>query len=121
MGALTAGLQNSEDRIAERKIDYTVTNGTDDAGEIPPEPQWKLRLLVLPEAYLPVGGIEARGEHVDDHFAWRGHGIGQVAINQDFRPAKSFDVDSLHQRTVSSRFDVNRLRATSALTGSPKA
>jgi len=48
MGALTAGLQNSEDRIAERKIDYTVTNGTDDAGEIPPEPQWKLRLLVLP-------------------------------------------------------------------------
>ena len=34
---------------------------------------------------------------------------------------KPFNVNSLHQRTDSSRFDINMLRAISALTGSPKA
>src|SRR5204863_2589704 len=121
VGALLAGLQDPEDRVASRKIFNAFASGTDDAGEIPPKAQGKLGLLVLAKAHFPIGGVDAGGMDVNERLARPRNRVRQVAISQDFRAAKLFNENGLHHRTVSRRFDVNKVRALSALTGSPNA
>jgi hypothetical protein len=83
--------------ISHLEIRHAFADGADQAGKIATQGEWKLRLLVLADAHLPVGTVDAGGDHVDDHLAWCGDRIRQVAVLQDLGPAKLLDENCLHR------------------------
>jgi hypothetical protein len=85
------GYANAKDRIAKIKICDAFTDGAGYAGIISAQGKWKLRLLVLADALLPIGAVNAGGNHFDDHFARSGDRIWQIDVLQDFGPAILFN------------------------------
>src|SRR5262249_37615473 len=73
--------------VSYLEIGDAFADGADHAGKIPPQSERKLRLLVLADAHLPVGAVDAGGDHIDHHLARPGNGIRQVPVFQDLRPA----------------------------------
>ncbi len=97
IGPFLARLANTEDSVANLEILDAFADGADHAGKIPPQDQWKLPLLVLARAHLPVGGVDAGGDHVHDHLARPGDGIRQIAVLHHVQPAELVDVNRFHR------------------------
>src|SRR5262249_56452813 len=71
-------------------------DGADHAGKIAPQEIGKLRLLVVADAHLPVGAVDAGSDDIDHHLAWSGGRVGKVAVLQDLGPAVSFNESCFH-------------------------
>jgi hypothetical protein len=52
-------------------------------------------LAILAGAHFPIRGIDAGGNHINHYLAGRGHGIGQIAVPQDFWAALAFNENKL--------------------------
>src|SRR5262249_18390460 len=87
---------NAEHGVAEPKILDTRADGADHAGKIPPQDIGKFRLLVVADAHLPIGAVDAGGDDIDHHFARPGGRIGEIAVLQDLDPAMSFNESCFH-------------------------
>ena len=96
VSTLLARLANAEHGVPNLEVGDPLADGADHAGKIAPEDQWKLRLLILAGAHLPIGGIDAGGMHIDDDLARPRDGIRQLAILQLARSAISLNKRSLH-------------------------
>src|SRR5262249_28843543 len=96
IGAFLPGLANAEDGVAEAKILNARADGADHAGKIAPQDIGKLRLLVVANAHLPIGTVDAGSDDIDHHLAWRGDRVGKVAVLQDLGPAVSFNESCFH-------------------------
>ncbi len=92
-----AGIANAKDCIAHRKVGDAFADGADHAGEVPTQDEWKLRLLMLADAHLPIGAVDAGGHHIDHHFARPGDRIRPFAVLQDFRTAILLNENRLHR------------------------
>src|SRR5262249_58722145 len=71
-------------------------DGVDRAEKTPPQDIGKFRLLVVADAHLPIGAVDAGGDDIDHHFARPGGRIGEIAVLQDLGPAMSFNESCFH-------------------------
>ena len=96
VGALAAGFEDAEHRIADFQIiDAHVYRG-DQAGKIPAEHQGKRGLRILAAAHFPIGAVDTRRYYIDDNLVRCRHGIRQVAVFQDFRTTELFNKSRFH-------------------------
>ena len=72
VGAVAAGLQHAEHRVADPEVGDAGAERADRAGEVTAEDQRKVGLLVFAGAHLPVRGVDAGGDGVDDDLSRRG-------------------------------------------------
>src|SRR5215471_304259 len=96
IGALLAGLANAEHGVAEAQILDAFADGADHAGKIAAQDIGKFHLLVVANAHLPIGAVDAGSDDIDHHLAWRGGRVGEIAVLQDLRPAVSFNESCFH-------------------------
>src|SRR5262249_25607335 len=73
--------------VPDPQVPDTFADGADHAGKIPSQDVGKFRLLVVADAHLPIGAIDAGSDDIDHHFARPGGRIGKIAVLQDLRPA----------------------------------
>ena len=96
IGSIAASLQHTEHFIADLEVRDTRADRADHAGEVAPQHQRELGIVVFAGGDLSVGGIDARGVGIDDDLARPGGRIGQIAIGQDLRSAEFLDIGSFH-------------------------
>ena len=96
VGALLADVEDAEHRVADFQIADTGAGRGYRSGEIASENEGKRRLRVFAGPYLPVGGIDARRDHVDDDFTRPRNRVRHVAVLQNLGAAKFFNVDRFH-------------------------
>src|SRR4029078_2206549 len=80
------------------------------AGEVPTKDEWNLRLLILADAHLPIGAVDAGRHHIDHHLARRGDRVRPIAVFQDIGAAILLNENRLHR--VASAIRDGRRSAT---------
>src|SRR6516225_4950190 len=90
------GLANAEHGVADPQVLDTFADGADHAGKIAPQDIGKFRLLVVADADLPIGAVDAGSDDIDHHLAWRGGRVEKVTVLQDLGPAVSFNESCFH-------------------------
>src|SRR5262249_4417357 len=96
IGALLPGLANAEHGVAEAQILNARADGADHAGKIAPQDIGKFRLLVVADAHLPIGAVDAGSDDIDHHLAGSGGRVGKGTGLQDIGPAGSFNESCFH-------------------------
>ena len=107
-----AGLANAEHGVPETKILNAFADGADHAGKIAPQDIGKLRLLVVADAHLPIGAVDAGSEYIDHHLARSGGRIREIAIFQDLGPAVSFNESCFHPVLYLRLFFTSAIRSS---------
>src|SRR5262249_7125452 len=96
IGALLAGLADTEHGIPDPKVLDAFADGADHPGKIAPQDIGKLRLLVVAHAHLPISAVDAASNNIDPHLAGSGGRVGEIAVLQARRPAVSFNESCFH-------------------------
>jgi hypothetical protein len=60
------------------------------------------KLFILADAHLPIGAVNASGNHIDDHLDRPGDWVRQIAVLQDFGPTILFNKSSLRRVLASA-------------------
>src|SRR5262249_61871028 len=87
IGALLPSLANAEHGVADPQVLDTFADGADHAGKIAAQDIGKFRLLVVANAHLPVGAVDAGRDDIDHNLSWRAGRVGKIAVLQDLGPA----------------------------------
>src|SRR5207237_8333969 len=94
VGAFARHFADAEDRVAGLEV---APAAGDYAGEVASRHVRKAdRGTVLAGAHLPVGGVDARGVDLDQHFAGTGGWIGQLAVLEHLRAAVAAQETGFH-------------------------
>jgi hypothetical protein len=98
-----ARVTNAEHRISGAKINDAFSKGADHAGKVASENERKFGRAVMAESHLPIGGVDTRRSHIDDHFSRASDGIRQIAKLNNLGLAKSLDVRGLHYAVIAGK------------------